>query len=275
MKKRTKQTLFFIGMAVLAALLLLGVVLFFVLPLLSRNEKIENMENPNQNQEPLEIVIARYNEDLEWLKEEPFNQYPTIVYNKGPNDDFYHAPKITRITPLPNVGRESHTILYHIIQHYDQLAEVTVFLPGSSQLPNKLPKAKSQVTECVKHSNTVIMHYTSHPTGVHKEMYDFVIDDYVSTDAKNKGANPERQLLPSEIRPFGKWHEDRFPEVVSKHVCYNCIMGIHRKHIVQHPKSYYEKLIRELETHTNPEVGHYYERAWMSVFHPLDDAFIL
>ena len=34
------------------------------------------------------LVIARYNENLDWLTEEPFNKYNSIVYNKGINDNF-------------------------------------------------------------------------------------------------------------------------------------------------------------------------------------------
>ena len=34
------------------------------------------------------VVIARYNEDLAWLNETPFNLFEYIVYNKGDNDNF-------------------------------------------------------------------------------------------------------------------------------------------------------------------------------------------
>jgi hypothetical protein len=30
-----------------------------------------------------EIVIARYNENLNWINEEPFNRHPIIIYNKA------------------------------------------------------------------------------------------------------------------------------------------------------------------------------------------------
>ena len=33
------------------------------------------------------IVVSRYNEKLDWLKDEPFNKYSVIIYNKG-NDEF-------------------------------------------------------------------------------------------------------------------------------------------------------------------------------------------
>lgn len=267
MKKPNYSTFFFIFFTVLC---FLGIILFLIKNQNTQKEALKNNKN-------LQIVIARYNEDLEWLKEEPFNQYPVIVYNKGPNQNFYHAPNIKEVIPVKNIGRDAHTMLYHIIKNYDNIADVTVFLPGSAQLGHKLPKAKSQVIECAKHNDTVIIKNASgyYPNGIQKDLNDFQIDDYVSTDTKNKDLNPENKLLPAEIRPFGKWHETRFPNIQTNYVSYNCIIGISKKDILQHPKSYYENLIRELSTHSSPEVVHYYERAWFSIFTPNNNAVIV
>jgi hypothetical protein len=79
----------------------------------------------------IQIVIARYSENLEWMKESPFEGHEYIVYNKGPNEDFYRSEDLKDVIELDNVGREGHTYLYHIIHNYDNLADVTVFLPGS------------------------------------------------------------------------------------------------------------------------------------------------
>jgi hypothetical protein len=59
---------------------------------------------PRNNNNHIELVISRYNEDLEWLKEEPFNKYPSICYNKGKNLDFYR-PKNMKVVNIENVGR--------------------------------------------------------------------------------------------------------------------------------------------------------------------------
>ena len=76
----------------------------------------------------IEIVISRYNENLEWLNYEPFNKYKNIIYNKGPNDDFCKTNNI-KVFNLENIGRCDHTYLFHIIENYDNLADITVFLP--------------------------------------------------------------------------------------------------------------------------------------------------
>jgi hypothetical protein len=74
-----------------------------------------------------EIVVARYNENLDWLKKiKKSKDIKITVYNKGKDD--IDVPFIK----LPNIGRESHTYLYHIIHNYDKLADQTIFCQGDS-----------------------------------------------------------------------------------------------------------------------------------------------
>lgn len=73
-----------------------------------------------------EIVVARYSEDLEWTK--PYSNFVTI-YNKGDETDY-------DFIPLPNIGREAHTYLHHIVNNYDNLAEYTCFLQGNPYDPH-------------------------------------------------------------------------------------------------------------------------------------------
>lgn len=63
-----------------------------------------------------ELVVARYVEDIEWLKGVSLTDIKVTVYNKhdGPN-------------LLPNVGREAHTYLWHITQNWDDLGPVIFF----------------------------------------------------------------------------------------------------------------------------------------------------
>ena len=35
-----------------------------------------------------------------------------------------------KVIPLPNVGRESHTYLTHIVTQYDDLSDYTIFFQG-------------------------------------------------------------------------------------------------------------------------------------------------
>ncbi|MHC1752694.1 DUF3431 domain-containing protein [Humidesulfovibrio sp.] len=107
----------------------------------------------------LELVIARYREDLSWLRALGL---PATVYNKGPaltpdllkplapqpdvlppQPDALQSVALqsdspqpgwlqtgVRVIPLPNIGREAHTFLTHIINEYTDLPEWTAFLQG-------------------------------------------------------------------------------------------------------------------------------------------------
>ena len=74
------------------------------------------------NNKKYEIIVARYNEDLNWLLNEKEN---LKVYNKGqPIKDF-------KTIKLPNVGRESDTYLNYIISNYNYLPKICIFTQGN------------------------------------------------------------------------------------------------------------------------------------------------
>jgi hypothetical protein len=69
----------------------------------------------------MKIIVARYNENIEWTKQ--FGDR-VIIFNKGPDE-------IEGAIPLPNVGREGHTYFHYICENYDNLDDYTVFLQGN------------------------------------------------------------------------------------------------------------------------------------------------
>jgi len=85
-----------------------------------------------------EVVIARYREALDWAVGLP---YPVVIYNhmppeedcplldggKGPLPDNW-----TRIGLAPNIGREAHCYLTHILGRWESLADRTAFLQGDA-----------------------------------------------------------------------------------------------------------------------------------------------
>jgi hypothetical protein len=230
-----------------------------------KQKRIENLTDHKN----IEIVVSRYNESLKWLNDEPFVKYPVICYNKGVNDDF-EIQNIKKVVKLTNVGRESHTYLYHIIHNYNNLADITIFLPGSADLPHKITRSKSTIDKCEMYQTTVMI--GKKHESVKNDLYDFTIDSWGSTSKENKTINPEDTLELANIRPFGKWFESTFPNIEIEYIPYNGIFAVSKHHILQHPKSYYEELIHQLSNSSNPEVGHYFERSWAAVFYPLIDA---
>lgn len=76
----------------------------------------------------IQLVVARYGEDLSWLREMGL---PCVVYNKGPELDLGRLPPGTEVVALPNVGREAHTYFTHILANYGRLPGFTAFLQGN------------------------------------------------------------------------------------------------------------------------------------------------
>jgi hypothetical protein len=217
----------------------------------------------------IEIVVARYNENLEWINEEPFNKFPVVCYNKGNNNNFeIKGPH--KVFNLENVGREGHTFLYHIINNYDNLADVTVFLPGSTNITHKMYKAKRIFEELEKNTTTIFLGEKFGNLKIF--IADFKLDEWQSTSTENVNVNNESNLIKSDIRPFGKWFEHHFGNIKVKFATYHGVNAIAKKHILQHPKEYYINFLNELSVGSNPEVGHFVERAYCAMFYPATDA---
>ena len=240
------------------------------------------------NNKHFEIVIARYNESLEWLQEYPFND-PTIlqfayftIYNKGDNDNFirpitknsYRDQTQTRVIPLPNVGRCDHTYLYHIVTEYERngLANITLFLPGSLSMDVKKKRAKEIIEEMRKlnfQRAIFIGHYSD--TGIGKELKTFQLDSWQCSSPDNSEKNKESLLTKCKIRPYGNWFRYFFGDIRVHHLCYWGIFSIDKRDILQNPAniSRYRIFLHNLSLSSNPELGHYIERSWCALFYPM------
>ena len=68
------------------------------------------------------LIVSVYKENINWLNS--INCFDKIfIYNKGDRI-------IDNSIILPNVGREAHTYVHHIVTNYFNLADFTVFLQG-------------------------------------------------------------------------------------------------------------------------------------------------
>jgi hypothetical protein len=83
-----------------------------------------------------DLVIARYRENLEWAHGW---QDRAFVYDKGPATDRLILPPNFHVESLANFGRDGHSFLFHIVEHYDDLAPTTLFLQGDANLHSPDP----------------------------------------------------------------------------------------------------------------------------------------
>jgi hypothetical protein len=198
-----------------------------------------------------QIVVARYNEDISWLL--PYKDI-TIIYNKG---DYHPLLSKFETIQLNNVGRESHTYLYHIINNYENLKDTTIFFQGNIS----------------DHSEKILD-----------------IEDYFqNNDFIGKLDNYEINKLKNEIIHFGKYktdlkqgnlkkcdltpydwitkiigikiNNDNFTKVV-----WNANFSIKKHLILNKPLSFYKNILRFINNHYNPEEGHFLERTWYLIF---------
>jgi hypothetical protein len=213
------------------------------------------------------IVIARYNEKLKWLSDKPFSNHNVLVYNKGVNEDFYPVKHVVR---LDNVGREGHSYLYHIVNHYDDLTDIIIFLPGSVNMSHKIEKSKMMLQKIEETKKAVFPAFSVNKS----ELYDFKLDEYMASSPENNSINNESTLELARIRPFGQWFQSKFGDYDLTRLSYGGVLSVSKKDVLQHPKSFYEKLLEELSHSSNPEVGHYVERSWQAIF-SMKDTLIL
>jgi hypothetical protein len=246
-------------------LLIISLVLLIQIISPSTQDKRESFDEAGN----VEIVISRYEEDINWINEEPFSKFKIICYNKGsPIVDHHKIYKNCKVVKLPNVGRCDHTYLYHIITRYDSLSNVTVFLPASCMDSHKRDQTSKVMDAAIKTQNTVLIGNIS-DKNIRETFYDFQLDNWKATNEKNNAMNPESKLKPSNVRPYGKWYDTNLHHAEDVNiVCYYGIFAISKKHIVQNPVSYYQNLIEYVDDHSNPEAGHYLERSWGVIFYP-------
>jgi Protein of unknown function (DUF3431) len=212
----------------------------------------------------IDLVIARYQEDLSWI-DELHNIYDKIIiYNKGSPLTIDNS----EVYVLPNYGREAYSYFYHIINNYDTLADITLFIPGScwAQLEKKF-KFLVTIASLKKNKKTVL--YCNKNEMIAKSIYDLKLDEYKVTNEENYKSNSNLQLSLCKERPFGNWFATYFPNETLTYISTKGIGAISREDIHKRPLEFYKLLFNQVAC-VNPEVEYYIERVWKHIF-SIDD----
>jgi hypothetical protein len=97
----------------------------------------------------------------------------------------------------------------------------------------------------------------------------FNLNKYIGYNDQNKIINNSDIVQLSTIRPYGKWFENNFSNLKIDTVQWFGIFSLDKRDIISKPINYYQHFLNELQIGSNPEVGHYIERAWSAIFYPL------
>jgi hypothetical protein len=215
-----------------------------------------------------DLVIAYFKENLSWMKD--FEQYPfrnIYIYTKGKTPEPPFQNNSIKIVPLENIGRCDHTYVYHIHEKYDDLADVTIFCTGSGNIPFKNESLRFIIPKVFETKNSVfrVLHEPDY-----KEKYKgFKVGAWRSTNRNNQENSSRNVSYPSDIRPFDKWYDAHFKGIDIEHVAYGGVFSVSKEHIKHRSKIFYKKLVDMFPKHSNPEVGHFFERVWIAIFHPV------
>ena len=200
-----------------------------------------------------QIVVARYNEDISYLS---IFKNIIIIYNKGIDNLPFNFTSIK----LPNIGRESHTYLYHIIKNYDNLANKTLFIHGNIKDHNTLP-----LIDYFNKEN----HFIGNKTFVDINL----IKNYIYHSGKYLKDLNEGKMIKSLYKPID-WIKmigiDISNEITNFEMVWGANFSVSKELIHKKPKIFYENLIKYVEYHANPEEGHYFERSWYLIYSSLD-----
>ena len=266
-----------------------GLVQPFVNSILINNLHIhkKNLSAWSSSVPAVDVVVARYAEDLHSLFSQDCFKSPRInkiyVYNKSATSSLAHLSDLPNvvfekivITDLENVGRESHTYLYHILNHYADSHQptVTVFLPGSCiDSSNKTAKTLAVLHSALNYSGVEDSLLSCHQKCDLLGTYgNFMLDHYCSSHHGNRSKEVESEfdgkLALCETRPFSAWFEKHFGSLTSipQYIFSWGVFAVSRKQILSRSKEFYEELMPYVDKHMSPEAGHYFERVWGVLF---------
>jgi hypothetical protein len=200
------------------------------------------------------LVVARYNENVEWTREFPNK----VIYNKGDRATI-PADLQEYVIDLPNVGREAHTYLYHIVNNYDRLDDILIFSQG-------------KYADHIRVSPAEFRRMFSDISGASENYYDSNCWGKTSCRSYEFTLTNFKGELGNNHLKYGTWFERVFSERYSdeKIIYANAIFSVDKLHILSRSKEFYERLLKELDYHSAPLEAHFMERSWLQTFniHP-------
>lgn len=202
-----------------------------------------------------EIIIAHYNEDIEWLKPYAKN---VIIYHKG-NESTPRFP-VKKWVKLENVWREWHTYLYHIINNYNNLADINIFLQGNIEDHKEEWIVFNNIIDYIKEVQKKWFSTKKLELLVKKS-------PQINYIWKFKEMLENWKMVKSELS-FQNFYKDIFSknQPLVDIVFYWWCFWVNKNKILNREIKFYKKIMNYMDKTSNPEEWHYLERLWYNVF---------
>jgi len=242
----------------------------------------------------VEVVLAQYHEDISWTTEYAAPGVCFTVYSKG------EEPPVGAVR-LPNVGRESHTFLHHIVHNYDTLAPWTVFsqavrpswgfrggVSSSGHLSDNVEFWDYLQPFPGRKDSYFVFSAASHfPSGVQTSRAGILFKTLRSRSKDSCPRDGADAWGPWWFEPSHPHVRGRKPSMLEFYHRYIALdeknnadqpftlafpqgarFAASRARIQARPRSYYETLLQQLSRSIDPIEGYWMEAAWYDVFHP-------
>jgi len=213
------------------------------------------------------LLITRYNEKIDWINYIIDFVDQIIIYNKGTNDAIfkdYTPPSKVVIKNLPNIGRIDHSIVYYILENWENLPETLISLPASILMCAKkghylnAMRKRFDITEERYHG-----FYSPRFHKVNPDVYNYTIDNYQAEGYCNRNFNP---FIKSEYTDFRTWKETIIDQRPIRYIGMRGMFIVCKNNIHHIDKQIYENLMKSLSVGDNIENGHFAERIWAHLF---------
>ena len=180
------------------------------------------------------IVVARYNENIEWTKQ--FSN--VIIYNKGaPLEGKYNE------IYLNNVGREGHTYYKHIYDNYENLSDYTIFLQA-----NPFDHSPNIISNLKKYVNNTELNID----------FEFLSEKIIPCNLSTRQTHGPPWDLPLKTT-YEKLFNEKKENMEFKFGA-GAQFIVSKKYILQWPKEFYLKIIEMLGKSVSPIEGYVIER---------------
>lgn len=205
------------------------------------------------------VIIAYYNENIDWISNINTNYSEVYLYNK--------SGKMLNINPninvieLPNIGRESHTYLYHIINNYSNLPNECIFLQGNP-FDHSIPE--EELFKIINNANNSTEKF------IYLTKFKLFLEKNQDLTFKEHGFlhgfwQNEHNLSSSIV----KIYNELYPNFISTLFGQGALFLVNKENIYKNSLEFYKKCLNILlnsENLTDPLEGHAFERLWYYIF---------
>ncbi len=217
----------------------------------------------------VDLVVSHFKDSLEWVRDLAKPGVRVLVYSKGLTIEPPLSGPDFKLVMLMNRGKIDHTNAHHIVTHWDDLADWTVFTVDApfdrmhevSMADCLTPGEHLRVPRLWKGRDwdSVTGRLNWHQWGS--------IRDRNGTNWKDRY---ESGIITPAALSFVEWmrryigFDPNGPDWPG--YAPGGIMGVPRRAIKYLSRAFYERLRDQLSHAVEPEEGHFAERSWVAVF---------